>query len=100
MQQPVVGFINLDFSHHVCKLKKSIYGLKQAPRAWYSKLSSWLSELGFHAAVSNPSLFIYHSNSATVYVLIYVDDKVVTASNSAHITDFIYSCVLPFQSKI
>ncbi|GJR55100.1 retrovirus-related pol polyprotein from transposon TNT 1-94, partial [Tanacetum coccineum] len=29
------GFVDLDNSNHVYKLKKALYGLKQAPRAWY-----------------------------------------------------------------
>lgn len=55
--------------------------------------------MGFHAAVSNPSLFIYHSDFATVYVLIYVDDKFVTASNSALITDFLSALHSSFPAK-
>nr|GEV83176.1 retrovirus-related Pol polyprotein from transposon TNT 1-94 [Tanacetum cinerariifolium] len=29
------GFVDLDFSDHIYRLKKALYGLKQAPRAWY-----------------------------------------------------------------
>jgi hypothetical protein len=32
---------------HVCKLKKALYGLKQAPRAWYGRIHSFLTRLGF-----------------------------------------------------
>ena len=31
----------------VCRLSKSLYGLKQAPRAWYMRLASFLSTIGF-----------------------------------------------------
>ncbi|KAL6328868.1 hypothetical protein AAG906_003885 [Vitis piasezkii] len=33
MSQPP-GFVNSQFSNHVCQLKKALYGLRQAPRAW------------------------------------------------------------------
>ncbi|GKB86801.1 retrovirus-related pol polyprotein from transposon TNT 1-94 [Tanacetum coccineum] len=29
------GFVDLDFSNHVYRLKKALYGLKQTPRAWF-----------------------------------------------------------------
>ncbi|GKC97810.1 retrovirus-related pol polyprotein from transposon TNT 1-94, partial [Tanacetum coccineum] len=33
------GFVDLDHSTHVYRLKKALYGLKQAPQAWYDTLS-------------------------------------------------------------
>ena len=32
---------------HVCRLKKALYGLKQAPRAWYSRIDTYMQEMGF-----------------------------------------------------
>jgi histone deacetylase 1/2 len=66
----------------VCKLDKAIYGLKQAPRAWYSRLSHKLFELGFTSSKADTSLFIYNKNGITMYMLIYVDDIIVTSSSS------------------
>jgi histone deacetylase 1/2 len=57
MKQPP-GFEDHNKPHHVCKLDKALYGLKQAPRAWYSRLSSKLTELGFKLSKSDTSLFI------------------------------------------
>ena len=31
---------------HVCRLRKALYGLKQAPRAWYSRIDTYLQDLG------------------------------------------------------
>ena len=32
---------------HVYRLHRALYGLKQAPRAWYSRIESYLQEMGF-----------------------------------------------------
>ena len=68
-------------SNLVCKLTKALYGLKQAPRAWFAKLSSTLQHLGFHSTKSDVSLFIRITASTTIFVLIYVDDIIVTGSS-------------------
>jgi hypothetical protein len=64
----------------VCKLDKTLYGLKQAPSAWYSQLSTKLLALGFKASKADTSLFIYMKNNVTMFVLVYVDDIIVTSS--------------------
>ena len=65
----------------VCKLHKAIYGLKQAPRSWFTKLSCTLEDLGFHSTKSDTSLFIQFTNTSTIFVLIYVDDIIITGSS-------------------
>jgi histone deacetylase 1/2 len=80
MRQPP-GFEHPHAPHYICKLDKAIYGLKQAPRAWYSRLSSKLCELGFIPSRADTSLFLYNRSGITVYVLIYVDDIIVTSSS-------------------
>jgi hypothetical protein len=85
MVQPL-GFINLSYPQHVCKLHKALYGLKQAPRSWFSRLSEKLIHLGFTASKANSSLFLYINNSITMYLLIYVDDIIITGSAPVVIT--------------
>jgi histone deacetylase 1/2 len=77
MKQPP-GFENPDAPDYVCKLDKALYGLKQAPRAWFSRLSSKLQSLGFTPSKADTSLFLYAKSGIIVYVLIYVDDIIVT----------------------
>ena len=60
-------------------LKKSLYGLKQAPRAWFHQFSTFIQRIGFSASKSDSSLLIYHSATQTAYLLLYVDDVVLTA---------------------
>jgi hypothetical protein len=55
--------------------------LKQAPRAWYSRLSSKLHSLGFLPSKADTSLFLFQRARVTTYILIYVDDIIVTSSS-------------------
>ena len=63
-------------------MNRSLYGLKQAPRACYSRSVSYLASIGFVEAKSNTSLFIYRWGEDVVYLLLYVDDIVLTASTA------------------
>ena len=76
-QQPS-GFEDPAHPDYVCHLKKSLYGLKQAPRAWYSRMATHLLSLGFAKAKSDTSLFVYQRRSDTTYLLLYVDDIVLS----------------------
>jgi hypothetical protein len=60
-----------------------LYGLKQAPRAWYSRFTTYLLSLGFVEAIADTSLFIFRRGADTVYLLLYVDDIILTASSMA-----------------
>jgi len=80
MEQPQ-GFIDPNFPDHVCKLHKSIYGLKQAPRAWFTRLSHALLNLGFHNSQVDHSLFTFHIGSIHIFLLVYVDDIILTGNN-------------------
>jgi Reverse transcriptase (RNA-dependent DNA polymerase) len=64
-----------------CRLKKAIYGLKQSPRAWYGKLSSALTKIGYKKSEADSSMFTSVSNKGIVIILIYVDDLVITGSD-------------------
>lgn len=77
MKQPP-GYEHPKFPH-LCKPKKALYGLKQAPRAWFSRLSSKLQEIGFVPSRADTSLFIHSQNANTMYILIYVDDIIVSS---------------------
>lgn len=84
MEQPK-GFEDISKQQMVCKLNKAIYGLKQAPRVWFEKLKSTLLKLGFSPTKSDCSLFIKRSSISIMYILVYVDDFIVTGSNISEI---------------
>ena len=76
-----MGFRDKNHPNHVCLIKKSLYGLKQAPRAWYQRFADFVATIGFFHSKSNHSLFIYKNGSDTAYILLYVDDIILTASS-------------------
>jgi hypothetical protein len=59
-----------------------LYGLKQAPRAWYSQFATYLTTLGFIEARLDTSLLIFRRSPDTVYLLLYVDEIILTASST------------------
>ncbi|PKU66220.1 Retrovirus-related Pol polyprotein from transposon TNT 1-94 [Dendrobium catenatum] len=84
MRQPP-GFEDPQHPTAVCKLHKSLYGLKQAPRQWFKKFTNFLQYRGFGFSRFNPSLLIYNKSNVHIFLLIYVDDILVTGNNPAQI---------------
>jgi hypothetical protein len=76
------GFADPAHPNLVCRLHKSLYGLKQASRAWYSRFATYLTTIWFIEAKSNTSLFIFCRDSDMVYLLLYVNDIILTASST------------------
>jgi hypothetical protein len=76
------NFIDPAHPDLICHLHKSLYGLKQALWAWYSQFATYLTTLGFIEAKSDTSLFIFRRGSDTVYLLLYVNDIILTASRA------------------
>lgn len=98
MAQPQ-GFIDPNSPTTVCKLHKAIYGLKQAPRAWYTELMNFLVSLGFTRTASDSSLFIQHHSTKTIYLIVYVDDIIITGPDQAHLLSFITTLATRFALK-
>ncbi|RVW25418.1 Retrovirus-related Pol polyprotein from transposon RE1 [Vitis vinifera] len=98
MEQPP-GYTDPQFPQHVCRLKRALYGLKQAPRAWFHRFSSFLLKLGFHSSQADSSLFVYHSSLGTVYLLLYVDDMIITGSTPSLVHTFITRLSNKFSMK-
>ena len=70
----------------VCKFVKSLYGLKQAPRTWYEKLTEHLLKLNFeHFDLDDATLFIKKVGISVVYLVVYVDDLLMTGNNDSYI---------------
>jgi len=74
MTQPA-GF-EVEEKSLVCKLNK----------AWFDRLRSTLIQIGFVGSKCDPSLFIYTHQQHIVYILVYVDDIIITRSSNSHST--------------
>ncbi|GKB81092.1 ribonuclease H-like domain-containing protein [Tanacetum coccineum] len=77
--------------YYVCLLQQSLYGLKQAPRAWFQRFASYITRVGFSHSQCDSSLFIYRQGTDTAYLLLYVDDIVLTASSEILLQQIIRS---------
>ena len=98
MKQPP-GFIDPRYPDHACKLHKAMYGLQQAPRAWFHRLSSFLVTNGFVCSRADPSLFNFKRGACFLYLLVYVDDLILTGSDSSLIRSFIHKLHAEFKIK-
>lgn len=62
-------------------------------------LSQSLLSLGFQQSLSDSSLFVLHKDKDLVYILVYVDDILITGSNSDLITTLIAQLRTAFALK-
>jgi transposase InsO family protein len=77
--RPPPGFE--DPEGRVWRLKKSLYGLKQAPRVWIKTLADTLKKAGFVQSQTEPSLFHLKQGKDVIYVLVFVDDLLLTSGS-------------------
>lgn len=96
MAQPQ-GFVDKEIPDYVCRLRKPLYGLKQAPCAWYMSLKQHLLNTGFTNSLADTSLFIQHRGTTFTYVLVYVDDILVTGNDPKLIAQVLHSSLLCYS---
>lgn len=85
ISQPL-GFDHPQLPHYVCKLHKLLYDLKQAQRTWSTKLLQFLVSFEFSLSKMDISLFIYNSDGIKDYILVYIDDIILTRNSNKFIT--------------
>jgi hypothetical protein len=68
---------------HVCILKKALYGLKQAPRAWYSRIETYLQQMGFEKSEVDPNLYFIVVGEDPLILVLYVDDLSITGARDS-----------------
>lgn len=93
------SFIDSHFPNYVCKLHKAIYGLKQAHDSGSTKFKTFLINFGFNFSKSDPSLLIYSTNNIQMYLLIYLDDFLLTGKNHQHIQQLLSKLQSTFSLK-
>jgi hypothetical protein len=77
------GFVDSSMLDAMCSLSKSLYGLKQAPRAWFNHFAQFAISIGFSPTRSDSSLFVYKCGNQLAYLLLYVDDIILTTSSTS-----------------
>ena len=99
MEQPP-GFVAQGESGLVCKLSRSLYGLKQSPRAWFSRFSSVVQEFGMIQSATDHYVFYHHSSTGKcIYLIVYVDDIVITSIDQNGIQKLKQHLFSHFQTK-
>jgi hypothetical protein len=93
IEQPQ-GFEVSDRETHMCLLRKALYGLKQAPRAWYSRIDTYLLQMGFEKSDADPNLYFIIRGEDTLILILYVDDLFITRAE-----DLIVDCKLGLASE-
>ena len=85
MEQPP-RFVAQGEIRKVCHLRKSLYGLKQSLRAWFGKFSQAVEKFGMQKSKSDHSVFYRNSSLGIILLVVYVDDIVITGSDSKGIS--------------
>ncbi|PKU68311.1 Retrovirus-related Pol polyprotein from transposon TNT 1-94 [Dendrobium catenatum] len=98
MRQPK-GFEDASQPEHVCLLRKAIYGLKQASRQWYTTFTNYLLILGFKHSQADQSLLTLHHGKTQVYLLVYVDDILLTGNDQQAISTLLQKLHSKFTMK-
>lgn len=70
-----------NFGDGVLKLHKSIYGLKQAANVWNKTLNDVLEKANFKSCEVDRCLYYKHVGSEVCYLLIHVDDILISSRN-------------------
>ena len=99
MEKPS-GFLAQRESGLVCKLRRSLYGLKQSHRTWFNPFSSVVQEFGMIQSAADHSIFYHHSSiRQCIYLIVYVDDIVITSSDQDGIQRLKQHLFSHFQTK-
>lgn len=99
MRQPP----DFEDAHHptyVCRLHKVIYGLKQLPPQWFGTLTSYLHDINFHRSQADSSLYILWQAGSILYLLVYVDDILLSVNNQSTVNRAIQHLYQKFVMKI
>jgi hypothetical protein len=93
------GFEHPDSPNAVCLLSRSLYGLRQAPRQWFLRFVDYVTSLSFVQSCADTSLFVLRRGADTAYLLLYVDDMILSASSSRLLQFIVDKLKLAFAIK-
>nr|KYP55409.1 Retrovirus-related Pol polyprotein from transposon TNT 1-94 [Cajanus cajan] len=82
-----------------CFVHNHSHGLKQSPRAWFSRFSTVVQQFGMTRSKVDHSVFYRHSTAWCIYLIVYVDDIVLTGSDHHDISQIKQHLCHHFQTK-
>ena len=62
----------------MCRLKRALNGLKKAPCAWYTRIDSYFTGLGFKKSEADANLYHIVVDGKLLIIVLYVDDMILT----------------------
>ncbi|XP_058765320.1 uncharacterized mitochondrial protein AtMg00810-like [Vicia villosa] len=77
----------------------SLYGLKQSPRAWFGKFNTVVQQFSMVHSEADHFVFYRHSAQGCIYLIVYVDDIVITGSDHQGIIQLKQHLSNQFQTK-
>lgn len=83
----------------VCRLRRSLYGLKQGPHGWFENFHNTILLAKFQQIKYDPSMFIRHTSSGIIKLLVYVDDILISGDDSIGIQNIKNSINTSFHMK-
>lgn len=99
MEQPE-GFVRPGDEDKVCLLKRSIYGLKQSSRQWNLQFDQHMKKIGFESSKYDSCVYVKKKDGRPVaFLLLYVDDMLVTGSDINEIQKVKHDLKLRFEMK-
>ncbi|KAG8490001.1 hypothetical protein CXB51_016020 [Gossypium anomalum] len=99
MTQPD-GFKVAGKENWVCKLTKSLYGLKQSPRQWYKRFDQFMKGQRYTRSKFDHCVYFQKLQEGTfIYLLLYVDDMLITSKNKVEIERLKTQLNLEFEMK-
>lgn len=87
-------------STKVLKLKKSLYGLQVSPKKWNERFHKVMEELKMTPDGAEPCLYIWREKEEFVTLTIYVDDILITGTNSEMIDRIKHTLQNNFDVKV
>lgn len=83
----------------VYKLQKSLYGLKQSGRNWNKVLHDHLTNMHFVQNQTDHCVYTRENDSEKVFIVIWVDDVIIAASNENVLMDVKKTLASKFKMK-
>jgi len=100
MKQPP-GFVAQEKSSNiVCRLQRTLYGLKLSPQVWFGMYNMVIQEFGMVRSEVDHFVFYCHSTlGLCIYLVVYIDDIVITCNDDEVINKLKHHLFQHFQSK-